>query len=79
MGIMLQERGVPREGYPVLIEGQQVGQLTSGVYSPTLERGIGMVYLPAEYAKPGRPCAVEIRGKPIPALITSRRFLKAAA
>jgi aminomethyltransferase len=77
MGIMLQERGVPREGYPVLIAGQQVGQLTSGVYSPTLERGIGMAYLPVEYAKAGTPCAVAIRGKPIPALVTTRRFLKA--
>jgi aminomethyltransferase len=79
MGIMLQERGVPREGYPVLIEGQPVGQLTSGVYSPTLERGIGMAYLPVEYAQPGTPCAIEIRGKPIPALITTRRFLKATS
>lgn len=76
MGIVLQERGVPREGYPVLIEGQVVGHLTSGVYSPTLERGIGMAYLPSEYAKPNTPCAVEIRGRAIPALITTRRFLK---
>jgi aminomethyltransferase len=78
MGIMLQERGVPREGYPVLINGQLVGHLTSGVYSPTLERGIGMAYLPSEWAKAGTPCAVEIRGKAVPALITTRRFLKAA-
>ncbi len=76
MGIVLQERGVPREGYPVLIEGQVVAQLTSGVYSPTLECGIGMAYLPAEWAKAGTPCAVEIRGRAVPALITTRRFLK---
>ncbi len=76
MGIVLQERGVPREGYPVLIEGQVVAHLTSGVYSPTLERGIGMAYLPSEWAKPNTPCAVEIRGSAVPALITTRRFLK---
>ncbi|MCS7066362.1 MAG: glycine cleavage system aminomethyltransferase GcvT [Fimbriimonadales bacterium] len=76
MGIILQERGVPREGYSVLIEGQVAGHLTSGVYSPTLEHGIGMAYLPSEWAKPGTPCAVEIRGKPVPALVTTRRFLK---
>lgn len=76
MGIRLQERGVPREGYPVLIEGQVVATLTSGVYSPTLEAGIGMAYLPTAYAKAGTPCAVEIRGKPVPAVITTRRFLK---
>jgi len=76
MGIVLQERGVPREGYPVLLDGQVIGHLTSGVYSPTLERGIGMAYLPSEWAKPGTLCAVEIRGKAVPALVTSRRFLK---
>ncbi len=76
MGIILQERGVPREGYPVLIEGQQVGTLTSGVYSPTLEKGIGMAYLPIAYAKAGTPCAVEIRGRAVPALVSTRRFLK---
>ncbi|MCX7926082.1 MAG: glycine cleavage system aminomethyltransferase GcvT [Fimbriimonadales bacterium] len=76
MGVRLQERGVPREGYPVLIEGQPVSALTSGVYSPTLEQGIGMAYLPAEYAKAGTPCAVEIRGKAVPAVVSTRRFLK---
>ncbi len=76
MGIVLQERGVPREGYPVLVDGQSVGQLTSGVYSPTLEQGIGMAYLPAALAKAGTPCAVEIRGRAVPALVTTRRFLK---
>lgn len=76
MGIRLQERGVPREGYPVLIEGQPVGTLTSGVYSPTLEQGIGMAYLPAEYARAATPCAVEIRGKAVPAVVSTRRFLK---
>jgi len=76
MGIRLQERGVPREGYPVLIEGRSVSVLTSGVYSPTLEQGIGMAYLPAEWAKAGTPCAVEIRGRAVPAIVSTRRFLK---
>lgn len=76
MGIRLQERGVPREGYPVLIDGQPVSVLTSGVYSPTLEQGIGMAYLPAEYATAGTPCAVEIRGKAVSAVVSTRRFLK---
>jgi aminomethyltransferase len=76
MGIRLQERGVPREGYPVLIEGHPVSVLTSGVYSPTLEQGIGMAYLPADHAKAGTPCAVEIRGRAVPATVSTRRFLK---
>ncbi len=76
MGVVLQERGVPREGYAVLIGGEAVGTLTSGVYSPTLEKGIGMAYIPTPYAKAGTPCTVEIRGRAVPATITTRRFLK---
>ena len=76
MGVRLLERGVPREGYPVLVDGAPVSTLTSGVYSPTLEQGIGMAYLPTEYAKTGTPCAVEIRGKAVPAVVSTRRFLK---
>ncbi|MFN4033618.1 MAG: glycine cleavage system aminomethyltransferase GcvT [Fimbriimonadales bacterium] len=76
MGVRLQERGVPREGYPVLIDNQAVGALSSGVYSPTLEQGIGMAYLPAQHAKVGTPCAVAIRGKAVPAVVSTRRFLK---
>jgi len=78
MGVVLQERGVPREGYPVMIEGDAVGMLTSGVYSPTLEKGIGMAYIPASSAKAGMPCAVEIRGRAVPATLSTRRFLKQA-
>ena len=76
MGVRLTERSVPREGYPVCIDGAPVSTLTSGVYSPTLEQGIGMAYLPTEYAKAGTPCAVEIRGKAVPAVVSTRRFLK---
>lgn len=78
-GVVLQERGVPREGYPVILNGNTVGHLTSGVYSPTLERGIGMVYLPTAYAKVGTECAIEIRGRALPATISTRRFLKRAS
>lgn len=76
MGIVMEERVVPREGYPVLADGQQVGTMSSGVFSPTLERGIGMAFIDSAAAKVGTPCAVEIRGKAHPATITTRRFLK---
>lgn len=76
MGIVMEERVVPREGYPVLIDEQPVGVMSSGVFSPTLERGIGMAFIDAAAAKVGTPCLVEIRGKAHPATITTRRFLK---
>lgn len=76
MGVVLLERGVPREGYPVLVGGSPVGALTSGVFSPTLEKGIGMGFVQAAVAKTGTGCEVDIRGKLFAANLTTRRFLK---
>lgn len=76
MGIVMQERVIPREGYAVYSQGQKVGTVTSGVFSPTLEKSIGMAFIQAEYAQVGTPCEVEIRGKRYAGTLTSRRFLK---
>lgn len=77
MGIVMADRMVPREDYPVLVnEDRSVGTMSSGVFSPTLERGIGMAFIQSAAAKAGTPCMVEIRGKAYPATITTRRFLK---
>jgi len=62
-GLRLQERGVPREGYPVTTpDGDPLGTITSGTMSPTLGEGIGLAYLPAELES-GTEVAVEIRGE----------------
>ena len=78
--LRLRERGVPREGYPVLDvrgpEAPAVAMLTSGAFSPTLLVGIGMAYLPATLAEPGTPLAVEIRGRAVPAEVVARPFYR---
>ncbi|MEM2875488.1 MAG: glycine cleavage system aminomethyltransferase GcvT, partial [Candidatus Bathyarchaeia archaeon] len=53
VGIMILERGIPRPGQEVIIDGKLVGQVTSGTFSPLLKVGIAMAYLPTEFSKEG--------------------------
>ncbi len=75
-GFLLDEpRAVPRQHYPIHANGAVVGEVTSGTLSPMLDRGIGMGYLPAEMAVPGRPLSVMIRGKAAPATTAQLPFV----
>jgi aminomethyltransferase len=64
--------GIPREGNPVLAGKEQVGIVTSGTFSPSLELGIGMAYLHADLAEPGNEVEIDVRGKHRPARIASK-------
>jgi aminomethyltransferase len=74
VGIEPRERGVPRAGYKVLRESTPVGVITSGTMSPTLGRSISMGYVAPADATPGTEVAVEIRGKPVAAMIVPLPF-----
>jgi aminomethyltransferase len=56
---VMEEKAVPRQGMAIL-EG---GEVTSGTHSPMLDRGIGMGYVPAELAEPGRELTIDVRGR----------------
>ncbi len=64
--------GIPRPGNPVLAEGAEVGLVTSGTFSPSLEIGIGMAYVRADLAEPGTEVEIDVRGKRRPARIASK-------
>jgi aminomethyltransferase len=64
--------GVPRPGNGVVVDGRQVGEVTSGTMSPSLEIGIGMAYVPVELAEPGTKVEIDVRGKHRPARIESK-------
>jgi len=55
--------GIPRQGNPVLADDEEVGAVTSGTFSPSLEIGIGMAYLRADLAAPGTEIEIDVRGK----------------
>ena len=62
-GFKMVGRGVARHGYPIVRDGVTVGEVTSGSYSPTLDRYIGLGYVSVELANPGSRFAVDVRGK----------------
>ena len=59
---VLTERGIPRRGQDVLVDGEVCGAVTSGSLSPTLDVGIGLAYVRTEVAEPGTEIAIDVRG-----------------
>jgi len=76
VGFTLKERGFPRHHYPVWVNGQQYGEVRSGIVSPSTGEAIGTAYLPFAVAKPGTTFEVEIRGKRLPAVAVETPFWK---
>ena len=76
--IELTEKGPPpRPHYAVLSpDGETLGELSSGVLSPTLGKGIAMAYLPTAFSKPGTPLLIEVRGRQFKAVTVKKPFLK---
>lgn len=75
VGLHLNERGIPRNGYEVTWEGETIGHVTSGTMSPTLNEPIALAYIDADRAEVGESVEVVIRGDPIPATVVNHRFL----
>jgi aminomethyltransferase len=76
IGFEVRGRGIARDGYEVLLDGQPAGWVTSGGPSPTLNRNIGMCYLPAEAAQPGRAIQILVRNQPVDAVTVPAPFYK---
>jgi len=69
-------RFVPRQGYPILVEDQAVGWVTSGTFSPVAGRGVGMGYVDVRYAITGEPVEVEARGRRYEAKLSDFPLIK---
>lgn len=78
VGIMPSERGVPRAGYPILRDGERIGEVTSGTMCPTLDKPAALGYVRPADAQVGNTIAVEIRGRLVPAEIVALPFYKRA-
>lgn len=75
VGFVMEERGIPRHGYGITVDGQLVGQVTSGSLAPSLEREIGLGYVSTAYTAPDTPIWIDIRGKPRRAKVVAGRFI----
>ncbi len=76
VGFEMRGRGIAREGYQVLVDGVPRGWVTSGGPSPTLNKNIGLCYLPPELATTGRSIQVVIRGQAVDAETAPTPFYK---
>ncbi|MFA3782495.1 glycine cleavage system aminomethyltransferase GcvT [Melioribacteraceae bacterium 4301-Me] len=74
--IISEEKAFPRHGYELTIDGQKVGNVTSGTVSPILDKAIALGYVDFKYASEGNKINFLIRGKEIPAVITKLPFIK---
>ncbi|MCD6582780.1 MAG: glycine cleavage system aminomethyltransferase GcvT [Desulfuromusa sp.] len=75
IALTLTASGVPRDGYPVLCDGREVGYVTSGTMSPILKRGIALALVETTVADSDLPLEIGIRKRQIPAKRTTLPFV----
>jgi aminomethyltransferase len=78
LGFEMRGRGIARDGYEICIDGAPAGWVTSGSPSPTLNKNIGMCYLPTDRAETGRAIQIMIRNHPVDAVTVETPFYKRA-
>jgi aminomethyltransferase len=78
VGFETEGRAIARHGTTASKDGRTVGAVTSGTFSPTLKKNIGLAYLPLSLGEPGTRITVEIRGRSEPAVVVPTPFYKRA-
>lgn len=76
VGIEMIDKGIPRHGYEVFHGEEEVGVVTSGTQSPTLQKNIGLALVQSEFAEAGTELEIQVRKRRLRAKIISRKFLK---
>jgi len=77
-GLVVEGRQIPRTGFAVAIDGETVGEVTSGNFSPVLECGIALAFLPPEVAE-GARVTIDVRGRDVPATVVPTPFVPAGS
>ncbi|MCC3356765.1 glycine cleavage system aminomethyltransferase GcvT [Bacillus sp. REN16] len=76
VGIEMIDKGIPRHGYEVYIGDEQVGEVTTGTQSPTLQKNIGLVLIKSNHAELGTEVEVQVRKKRLKAIVVATPFYK---
>lgn len=76
VGFELEDKGIPRDGYPLVLNKKIIGSVTSGTMSPSLKKAIGVGYVPAHLAAIGSKFSVDIRGSERIARVVATPFYK---
>jgi len=77
VGIQLVDKGIARKDYPIVdSDGNEIGIVTSGTMSPTLNKAIAMAYVPKELSKVGSEVYIQVRKKQLKAEVVALPFVK---
>jgi aminomethyltransferase len=76
VGFEMTDRAIARHGYPVVVDGVPVGQVTSGTQTPFLKKAIGMAYVPVAMSTPDTELAIDVRGRLSAARVVALPFYK---
>lgn len=74
VGFEMLERGIPRHGYEVVADGKIIGSVTTGYYSPSLKKNIGLAIIETEYSEMDNEVFINIRNKPVKAKVIGKKF-----
>lgn len=74
VGFEMIDRGIPRSNYEVYAEGRKIGYVTTGSFSPTLKKNIGLALINSEYTKEGTEIEIKIRNKNLKAGVIKKPF-----
>jgi aminomethyltransferase len=76
VGFEVTERGIARDHQDVVVNGERVGQVTSGSPAPFLKKNIGLAYVPVEHSSVGQEIQIDVRGRLVGAQIVKTPFYK---
>jgi len=76
VGFEMTEPGIPRAHYPIVKDGQTVGEVTSGTMGPSIKKAVGIGYVPTALSAEGATFHVEVRGKLLGARVVKTPFYK---
>lgn len=76
VGFELIDRGIPRQHYEILdLEGNKIGEVTSGTQSPCLNKGVGMGYVKTTFSKIGTEILIQVRNNQLKAKVVKMPFV----
>ena len=75
-GLEITGRGIARHGYKVFRDGQEIGMVTSGTFSPTLNKAIALAFVDIRFSAPGTEMTVSVRETDVPAKVVNIPFYK---
>jgi aminomethyltransferase len=76
VGLSLEGKRIPREGFVVQSVGKEIGKVTSGTFAPTLQKSLAMAFVDPRFAAEGTKVEIDIRGKPELATVAKLPFYK---